>query len=99
MIVDIILAGLLFYLVFPFLNGYCAAHYGRSFTLWFVIGLILPLISYFILFILISFDEGTSGKKLSKRDQMVADALVNKLIKEAEVKPASEKKSPMPKRS
>jgi len=83
MIVDAILVGLIFYFTFPLLTGYCAVQYGRSFKVWFAIGCVLPIISFFILMIIISWDEKTTPQhKLTRREQVESDQLVDKLIKQ-----------------
>ena len=81
MIVDAILAGLVFYLMFPLLTGYCAGQYGRSFGIWFAFGCILPIISFFILFLLISWNEKTTPRtKLTRREKLVSNKLVEELV-------------------
>lgn len=81
MIVDAILVGLIFYFAFPLLTGYCAQQYGRSFARWFAIGCLLPIISFFILFLIISWDEKTTPiHKLSRREHMESQELVQDLM-------------------
>ncbi len=81
MIVDAILAGLIFYLMFPLLTGYCAGQYGRSFGAWFALGCVLPIISFFILFFLISWNEKTTPSyKLNRREKVTSKKLVEELI-------------------
>lgn len=83
MIVDAIIVGLMFYFTFPLLTGYCASQYGRSFGLWFGIGCALPIVSYIILFFLISWDEKTTPvDKLSRRERAESDKLVKGLVNE-----------------
>ena len=48
----------------PILTGYCAHSRGRSFWLWFVLGWVLPLASFFLLFALIARDELNPGRRL-----------------------------------
>ena len=48
----------------PILTGYCAHSRGRSFWLWFVLGWVLPLVSFFLLFALIARDELNPGRRL-----------------------------------
>lgn len=85
MIVDAIIVGLLFYFTFPLLTSYCAHQYGRSFALWFGIGCILPLVSFFILFVLISWDEKTTPRtKLSRREEAESEFLVKNLLQDIE---------------
>ncbi|MEM0940337.1 MAG: hypothetical protein AAF600_09300 [Bacteroidota bacterium] len=81
MIVDAIIVGLAFYFTFPLLNGYCASHYGRSFGVWFGIGCVLPIISFIILVVMISWDEKMTPKhKLSKRERVESEQLVKNLV-------------------
>ena len=48
----------------PILTGYCAYSRGRSFWLWFALGWLLPLVSFFLLFALIARDELNPGRRL-----------------------------------
>lgn len=81
MIVDAILAGLVFYLMFPLLTGYCALQYGRSFGRWFGFGCIMPVVSFFILFLLIYWDEkSTPVYRLSRRERSASTHLVNEVM-------------------
>ncbi len=81
MIVDAIIVGLAFYFTFPLLTGYCAAQYGLSFKVWFGIGCVLPIISFFILMIIISFDEKTTPiHKLTRREKVESEELVKDLV-------------------
>ncbi|GAA3990349.1 hypothetical protein [Hymenobacter antarcticus] len=48
----------------PILTGYCAHSRGRSFWLWFALGWLLPLVSFFLLFALIARDELNPGRRL-----------------------------------
>ena len=48
----------------PILTGYCAQSRGRSFWLWFALGWLLPLASFFLLFALIARDELNPGRRL-----------------------------------
>ena len=48
----------------PILTGYCAHSRGRSFWLWFALGWLLPLASFFLLFALIARDELNPGRRL-----------------------------------
>ena len=85
MIVDAILVGLIFYFTFPLLTGYCAHQYGRSFGLWFAIGCLLPIISFFVLFLMILWDEKTTpNHKLNRRERVESDELVKGLVGEIE---------------
>ena len=62
MIFDFLLITICFYLSIPAVVAYTAASYGRSFRLWFVLGLVLPIISHIALYRLISKD--IKAKKL-----------------------------------
>ncbi|NQZ79058.1 MAG: hypothetical protein HRT61_23515 [Ekhidna sp.] len=94
MIVDAILAGLIFYLMFPLLTGYCASQYGRSFGRWFAFGCVLPIISFFILFGLISWNEkATPRHKFTRRERkesekLVAELLTNASVEEVQIAPS-----------
>ena len=48
----------------PILTGYCAHSRGRSFWLWFELGWVLPLASFFLLFSLIAHEELNPGRRL-----------------------------------
>jgi hypothetical protein len=52
MLIDFVLFWLVFLLMIPIISGYFAYTHGRSFWLWFFIGCILPVFSYFILLLL-----------------------------------------------
>ena len=59
----------------PILTGYCAHSRGRSFWLWFVLGWVLPLASFFLLFALIARDELNPGRRLlGEARQILRDA-------------------------
>ncbi|WP_152560076.1 hypothetical protein [Hymenobacter sp. IS2118] len=59
----------------PILTGYCAHSRGRSFWLWFVLGWVLPLVSFFLLFALIARDELTPARRLlSEAKQILREA-------------------------
>ncbi|MET4105085.1 hypothetical protein [Hymenobacter sp. UYP22] len=45
-------------------SGYCARSHGRSFWLWFVMSLVLPVVSYFMLFALILHQHMSQGQRL-----------------------------------
>lgn len=81
MLVDIVLAIAAFYFSIPLIAGYFAYSYGRSFWLWFTISTFLPIITHFILFTLVYFDERTTSKsKLNRRERVESDRLVKELI-------------------
>ena len=65
----------------PILTGYCAQSRGRSFWLWFALGWLLPLVSFFLLFALIARDELNPGRRL------LGDAL--EILREADKKEAA----------
>jgi phosphotransferase system glucose/maltose/N-acetylglucosamine-specific IIC component len=48
----------------PILTGYCAYNYGRSFWLWFALGWVLPLASFFLLTALIMREQLDPGRRL-----------------------------------
>ena len=48
----------------PFTTGYCAYSYGRSFWLWFALGWVLPIVSFFLLFALIVRQQLDHGQRL-----------------------------------
>ncbi len=52
MLIDLALSLIAALLVIPLISGYYAVTHGRSFWLWFFIGCILPIFSYFLLLIL-----------------------------------------------
>ncbi|MCC3152251.1 hypothetical protein Q3A66_03225 [Hymenobacter sp. BT770] len=59
----------------PILTGYCAHSRGRSFWLWFVLGWVLPIASFFLLFALIARDELDPGRRLlAEAKQILRDA-------------------------
>jgi hypothetical protein len=59
----------------PILTGYCAHSRGRSFWLWFVLGWVLPLVSFFLLFALIARDElNPSRRLLAEARQILREA-------------------------
>ena len=62
----------------PILTGYCAHSRGRSFWLWFVLGWVLPLVSFFLLFALIARDElNPSRRLLAEARKILRDAEAN----------------------
>ena len=59
----------------PILTGYCAQTRGRSFWLWFTLGWVLPLASFFLLFALIAREELDPGRRLlGEARQLLRDA-------------------------
>ena len=64
MFIDLVL-GLFCALSFlPLITGYCAYSHGRSFWRWFALGWVLPLVSFFILFVLIARRQLNPGNRL-----------------------------------
>ena len=62
--VDMILALAVALSFIPILTGYCAHSRGRSFWLWFALGWLVPLASFFLLVALIARDELDPGRRL-----------------------------------
>jgi len=59
----------------PIMTGYCAYSRGRSFWLWFALGWLLPLASFFLLVALIARDELNPGRRLlSEARQILREA-------------------------
>lgn len=54
---DILLGCLAVLFAVPLLTGFCAISYSRSFWLWFVLAMVLPFLSWFLLIYLIHQDE------------------------------------------
>ena len=83
MIIDAIFVGLAFYFTFPLLSGYAAYQYGRSFKIWFLIGCVLPIVSFILLVALIYWDEKTTpAHKLTKREKQASRQMVKELKEE-----------------
>ncbi|MDU0372787.1 hypothetical protein ACFPAF_20475 [Hymenobacter endophyticus] len=61
MLAFLLLAGLL---MVAFTSAYCARSHGRSFWLWFALSLVLPVVSYFVLFALILHQHMNQGQRL-----------------------------------
>lgn len=92
MIIDAIFVGLAFYFTFPLLSGYAAYQYGRSFKVWFLIGCVLPIISFIVLVALICWDEKTTPThQLSRRERLESRQLVEELKEELSRRPASKR--------
>jgi hypothetical protein len=62
--VDMILAVVVAISFIPILTGYCAHSRGRSFWLWFALGWLVPLASFFLLVALIAREELDPGRRL-----------------------------------
>ncbi|MCC3159040.1 hypothetical protein LJ737_17485 [Hymenobacter sp. 15J16-1T3B] len=64
MLLDLLLAGVLALSLLPLLTGYCACSYGRSFWLWFALGWVLPLLSFYLLLLVLRRRELQPGEQL-----------------------------------
>ncbi|WP_019948871.1 hypothetical protein [Hymenobacter aerophilus] len=64
MFVDLVVAAVFAMSLVPLTTGYCAYSYGRSFWLWFALGMVLPIVSYFVLFALILRHQLDHGQRL-----------------------------------
>lgn len=62
--VDMLLMVLATISFIPIMTGYCAHSRGRSFWLWFALGWVLPIASFFLLVALIARDEMNPGRRL-----------------------------------
>ena len=62
--IDMLLALLVAISFIPIMTGYCASSYGRSFWLWFALGWLLPVASFFLLFALIAREQLDPGRRL-----------------------------------
>lgn len=92
MIIDAIFVGLAFYFTFPLLSAYAAYQYGRSFKVWFLIGCVLPILSFILLVALIYWDEKTTpNHKLSRRERLESEQIVEDLKEELTNSPSSQK--------
>ena len=81
MLVDIVLAVIVFYFMIPTVAGYFAHCYGRSFWLWFTISTFLPIITHFILIALVYHDEwNTSKDQLNRREKAESERLLKELL-------------------
>jgi len=85
MLIDVAILLLAFFLSIPTVLGYFATAYGKSFWRWFLIGLFFPIISYFVLLIILYFEE----KKVKRELHMTLEEnrMMNLLIKESIQKP------------
>lgn len=87
MFLDILFALFAFYLMIPFVAGYFAYSYGRSFWLWFCIASVLPVVSHFLLVFLIYWDEKNCPvHRLSRREEADMSKLIKKVFMEMENK-------------
>jgi uncharacterized membrane protein len=85
MLIDVAILILAFFLSIPTVLGYFASAYGKSFWRWFLIGLIFPIVSYFVLLAILYFEE----QKVKKELQMTLeeDRLMTLLIEKSIRKP------------
>jgi len=85
MLIDVAILLLAFFLSIPTVLGYFATAYGKSFWRWFLIGLFFPIISYFVLLIILYFEE----KKVKRELHMTLEEnrMMTLLIKESIQKP------------
>ncbi|GAB2468577.1 hypothetical protein GCM10011375_30030 [Hymenobacter qilianensis] len=75
MFVDLLLGFLCAMSFLPLTTGYCAHSYGRSFWLWFALGWVLPIVSFFLLFALICRKQLNPGEcLLDEAKAILADA-------------------------
>lgn len=81
--VDMILAVAVAISFIPILTGYCAHSYGRSFWLWFALGWLLPLASFFLLTALILREQLDPGRRLlAEARGILREAEASKVAKE-----------------
>ena len=81
--VDMILAVAVAISFIPILTGYCAYNYGRSFWLWFALGWLLPLASFFLLTALILREQLDPGRRLLAEARLILrEAAQTKVAKE-----------------
>jgi len=94
MLVDIVLAVLLFYFSIPLIAGYFAYSYGRSFWTWFLVSTFLPIITHFVLLMLVLWDERkVEQDKLNRRETAESERIVKQLIEEIEDKAKDKSKT------
>lgn len=75
MLIDLFAAFLAVVLLVPFLTGYAGYTHGRSFWLWFTLGLVLPVVSLGVLTILLAIRRLDKGARLvDEARQILADA-------------------------
>ncbi len=81
--IDMLLAMVVAISFIPILTGYCAHSYGRSFWLWFALGWLLPLASFFLLAALIAREQLDPGRRLLAEARLILrDAERDKVAKE-----------------
>ncbi|GAA4385203.1 hypothetical protein [Hymenobacter koreensis] len=75
MMVDLFFGFVCALLWLPLVTGYCAYSYNRSFWLWFTLGCVLPIVSFFVLLGLICRQElNPSYKLLEEAKRILAEA-------------------------
>jgi len=84
MLIDMILFVMAAISFIPIMTGYCAHSYGRSFWLWFALGWLLPLASFFLLIALLARDELDPGRQLVREARQI--------LREAEKKAVNSEK-------
>lgn len=84
MFVDLLIGAIFAMSLLPITTGYCAYSYGRSFWLWFALGIFLPIVSYFILFALILRQQLDHGQRLlSEAKAILAEAEEAERVRES----------------
>jgi hypothetical protein len=73
MLVDLILGGIFAMMWLPLVTGYCAYSYKRSFWLWFTLGCVFPIVSFFVLFVLIYRVERNPGNRLLEEARRILE--------------------------
>lgn len=71
---DVLLGFICAMSLLPITTGYCAHSYGRSFWLWFALGWVLPIVSFFILFGLIYHQQQDQGERLLEEAKRILAA-------------------------
>lgn len=80
MMIDLFLAVAVVALMVPLLTGYAAYSYGRSFWLWFTLGLILPVVSLGVLTVFLAVRRLNPGNVLvDEAKRILAEAEQNAL--------------------
>ncbi|GAA4349106.1 hypothetical protein GCM10023185_05550 [Hymenobacter saemangeumensis] len=81
MLIDMILFVLAAISFIPIMTGYCAHSHGRSFWLWFALGWLLPLASFFLLIALVARDELDPGRQLVREARQILREAEKKAVK------------------
>ncbi|MBG8553898.1 hypothetical protein [Hymenobacter guriensis] len=85
MYVDLRFSILLAVVLLPLLTGYCAYTHGRSFRLWFALGCLLPVGSFFVLVALLYRQLADPGEQLLlEAKAILATAEEEELMKKEE---------------